>query len=149
MWRYIGHNDFLNKIDTSSCNKYLLTSAGDGLRFFDLASLKPLGGWKTSSIPEVSSFIKDGKNYFLFGDSSLLYVLTEDTMLANAHSTHLNLFRTTGSRSFLSIPIWRSNRKRKLFNYCHFYEPSKDTSPSGSLKRTNADGHYLGSHGSY
>ncbi len=52
-----------------------MTSAGDGLRFFDLTTLKPLGGWKTTSIQEVSSFINEGKNLFLFGDNSYLYVL--------------------------------------------------------------------------
>ena len=49
-----GHSDFLNKIDTSPCNKYLMSSAGDGLRIFDLLTLQPLGGWKTGSIHEVA-----------------------------------------------------------------------------------------------
>ena len=53
-----------------------MSSAGDGLRFFDLTNLKPLGGWKTNSISEVTSFISEDQNYFLFGDSSFLFVLT-------------------------------------------------------------------------
>ena len=45
-----GHTEFLCKIDTSPCNRYLMSSAGDGLRFFDLKSLRQLGGWKTNSL---------------------------------------------------------------------------------------------------
>lgn len=63
-----GHTDFLNKIDTSKCNKYLLTTGGDGVRFFDLKSLRPLGGWKADSIADITSFLEDGKNIFVFGD---------------------------------------------------------------------------------
>jgi WD40 repeat protein len=65
---YVGHTDFLNKIDTSKCNKYLLSCGGDGVRFFDMKSLKPLGGWRTNSIDEITSFLdEDGKSVFLFG----------------------------------------------------------------------------------
>lgn len=63
-----------------------MSSAGDGIRFFDLVSLRPLGGWKTSIIAEISSFLHDDKSYFLFGDNSYLYVLTEEVMLANSQS---------------------------------------------------------------
>jgi hypothetical protein len=45
-----------------------LSCGGDGIRFFDLKTLKPLGGWRTSSIEEIVSFIDgDGKTVFLFG----------------------------------------------------------------------------------
>jgi WD40 repeat protein len=47
---YVGHTDFLNKIDSSKCNKYILSCGGDGVRFFDTKTLKPLGGWKTNAI---------------------------------------------------------------------------------------------------
>lgn len=73
---YQGHTDYLNKIDTSLCNKYLLSSGGDGLRFFNLSILKPLGGWRDSSIIEIASFTHNHKVIFLFGDNSHLYALT-------------------------------------------------------------------------
>ena len=44
-----------------------MSAAGDGLRFFDLRTLEQMGGWKTNPLSEVSSFIVDGKCYFLFG----------------------------------------------------------------------------------
>jgi hypothetical protein len=64
-----------------------MSSAGDGLRFFDLARLKPLGGWRTNSIAEITSLLHEGENYFLFGDNSYLYVLREETMLERAEGT--------------------------------------------------------------
>jgi WD40 repeat protein len=57
LFLYLGHTDFLNKIETSKCNKYLLSCGGDGIRFFDLKTLKPLGGWRTNAIDEITSFI--------------------------------------------------------------------------------------------
>lgn len=71
-----GHTEFLNKIDTSKCNKYLLTCGGDGIRFFDLTTLKSLGGWKTGSIDEIASFLDhNNRNIFLFGHNSTLFAL--------------------------------------------------------------------------
>lgn len=41
------------------------------MRFFDLKTFKPLGGWKTNSIDEITSFVdEDGKSVFLFGENS-------------------------------------------------------------------------------
>ena len=54
-----GHTDYINKIDTSPCNRFLMSSAGDGIRFFDLKTLKQFGGWKTNPLQEVTSFIVD------------------------------------------------------------------------------------------
>jgi hypothetical protein len=60
-----------------------LTAGGDGLRFFDLRTLKPLGGWRTeSSIQEISSFIQKDRELFFFGDNSSLYILTEEILLS-------------------------------------------------------------------
>ena len=79
-----------------------MSSAGDGLRFYDLERLAPLGGWKTSSISEITSFLHNGLNYFLFGsNSSFLCVLTEAEMLA--HSQGKMVIIQTDSDSPTSI----------------------------------------------
>ena len=65
----------------------MLSCGGDGVRFFDLKTFKPLGGWKTNSIDEITSFVdEDGQSVFLFGENSELYLLSEEVMLANANS---------------------------------------------------------------
>lgn len=66
----------------------MISSAGDGLRFFDLLHLRPLGGWKTSSIAEITALTVEGESFFLFGESSCLYILTEKIMLEHAQGTY-------------------------------------------------------------
>ena len=67
----------------------MLTAGGDGLRFFDMSTLKPIGGWRTTSIQEIGSLIEKDIELFLFGDNSTLYILTEEMMLAKSQGINI------------------------------------------------------------
>ena len=41
-----------------------------------MKTLKSLGGWKGSSVAEVSIRLIDGQTIFMFGDGTHLYILT-------------------------------------------------------------------------
>lgn len=79
-----GHQEYINKLEVSKCNKYIISSAGDGIRFFLIKDMTTLGGWKSESIIDIMSVYdeKTGLSKFLFGDKKNLYVLDELKMLA-------------------------------------------------------------------
>lgn len=69
----------------TKCNKYICSSAGDGIRFFRLKDMTTFGGWKNNeSIIEITSVYdeKRGLSTFLFGDKKNLYLLDELKMVS-------------------------------------------------------------------
>ena len=79
-----GHQEYINKLEVTKCNKYICSSAGDGVRFFELKDMTTLAGWKAESIIEITSVYDDDKKLskFIFGDKKNLYLLDELRMLA-------------------------------------------------------------------
>lgn len=81
----LGHQEYINKLEVTKCNRYICSSAGDGVRFFLLRDMTTLGGWKAESIIDIASiYDRNTKlNKFMFGDKKNLYVLDETRMLAS------------------------------------------------------------------
>lgn len=88
----LGHVQYINKIEISKCNKYLVSSAGDGIRFFCMQTMTSLGGWRSENIIDVAIVSEDGLSSFIFCDTKKLYVLDEKIMLLRKDSTLLSYF---------------------------------------------------------
>lgn len=80
-----GHKEFINKICISSNNQYILSSAGDGVRFFDLATMTSMGGYDTENIMDIGEVVEGPPNSssIIFADARHLYLLEEKEMLAH------------------------------------------------------------------
>ena len=140
-----GHSDFLNKIDTSPCNKYLMSSAGDGLRFFDLLTLQPLGGWKTGSIHEVA-FDKFRLLRYFTKDKTTFCSETPPSCSSFSKGTsyfgqkvRVPLSRTAQPRRFLSVLLWGLHRERQLSHFGYFPFSGKHPLAPGARERADAD----------